>query len=357
MGLGQRDEEVIGEVFDYGDGDGVAHGTVGFVVVGGELVGIGRSHEAGGFAGGEEAGVPFSGIVEEEELAAAASLGGAEAAGEIVEAELQDLLAMAGAAVAWEGGALVGRKLVEQEAVVRCDEGEKRLCPRLFENRSLPIDQIPQRLGALPGARDGPENDVIQGRDGPLHNLGVKPVRPLVFQRGGIEMIEGGDDEDAGAGLRNPMAGVQQHGADLVGALAEGMVKQAEIPSPVGGKQTDDVLQRDHGGLDRHLVENPQPFPEQAAAGGSETAHLPGEGEILAGETGPYDVTLRDLRAAHVLDGTGMEMPGSVVCGVDRGLARADVVGPDRGAGVLHALRDQAAAREEIDEGGKEWFQ
>jgi hypothetical protein len=24
---------------------------------------------------------------------------------------------------------------------------------------------------------------------------------------------------------------------------------------------------------------------------------------------------------------------------------------------VLHALRDQAAAREEIDEGGKEWFQ
>ena len=66
---------------------------------------------------------------------------------------------------------------------------------------------------------------------------------------------------------------------------------------------------------------------------------------------------LRDLRAAHLLDGTGMEMPGSVVGGVDRGLARADVVGPDRVAGVLHALRDQAAAREEIDEGGKEWFQ
>lgn len=56
-------------------------------------------------------------------------------------------------------------------------------------------------------------------------------------------------------------------------------------------------------------------------------------------------------------DGTEMEMPGSVVGGVDRGLARADVVRPDRGAGVLHALRDQAAAREEIDEGWKEWFQ
>ena len=52
-----------------------------------------------------------------------------------------------------------------------------------------------------------------------------------------------------------------------------------------------------------------------------------------------------------------MEMPVSVVGGVDRGLARADIVGPDRGAGVLHALRDQAAARGEIDEGGKEWFQ
>lgn len=113
--------------------------------------------------------------------------------------------------------------------------------------------------------------------------------------------------------------------------------------------------QKDRSGA--KSLDNPEPFPEQTAAGSREAAHLPGEGQILAGETGPDDVTLRDLRAAHVLDGTAMEMPGSVVGGVDRGLARADVVGPDRGAGVLHALRDQAAAREEIDEGWKEWFQ
>ena len=35
------------------------------------------------------------------------------------------------------------------------------------------------------------------------------------------------------------------------------------------------------------------------------------------------------------------------------GLLRADVVGPDRDAGVFHSPRDQAAAREEID---KDWL-
>jgi hypothetical protein len=101
---------VIDEVFDDGDDDGVAHGVVGLVVGRGQLVRAWSAHEKGGFAGSDEAGFPFSGIVEEEELATAATLGGAEAAGEVVEAEFKDLLALAGAAVAGEGGAAVERK-------------------------------------------------------------------------------------------------------------------------------------------------------------------------------------------------------------------------------------------------------
>ena len=41
--------------------------------------------------------------------------------------------------------------------------------------------------------------------------------------------------------------------------------------------------------------------------------------------------------------------PGYVT--VFGGPLRADVVGPDRDAGVFHSLRDKAAAREEIDKG------
>lgn len=43
-------------MFNDGDGYGVAHGAVGVVVVVGELVGIGSSHETCRFAGGKKAG-------------------------------------------------------------------------------------------------------------------------------------------------------------------------------------------------------------------------------------------------------------------------------------------------------------
>ena len=80
MGLRKGDEQVIHEVLNHRDDDGVAHGVVGFVVGGGKLVGPGRSHEEGGFASGDQTGFPFSGLVEEEELATAAALGGSKAA-------------------------------------------------------------------------------------------------------------------------------------------------------------------------------------------------------------------------------------------------------------------------------------
>jgi|LakMenE01Jun11ns_1017448.scaffolds.fasta_scaffold9632400_1 hypothetical protein len=114
MGFGEGDQQVIDEVLDDGDDDGVAHGVVGFVVGFGEFVGARRTHEQGGFARGDLAGGPFSGVMQQEELATAAALCGAEASRKVVESEFEDLLAMAGAAVAGEDGALAGWKFVEE---------------------------------------------------------------------------------------------------------------------------------------------------------------------------------------------------------------------------------------------------
>jgi len=47
-------------------------------------------------------------------------------------------------------------------------------------------------------------------------------------------------------------------------------------------------------------------------------------------------------------------MAGAVVGGVNGGLFRADVVRPDRDAGVLGSLGNKAAAGKEIDESWKE---
>ncbi len=133
---------MIDEVFDDGDDDGVAHGVVGLVVGRGEFVGSRGSHEESGFAGGDEAGFPFSGIVEEEELATAAALGGAEAARDVVKAEFEDLLALAGAAVAGEGCAAIGREPVEQLAVFGGGEGDEGGGALFVENGGIPIDEI-----------------------------------------------------------------------------------------------------------------------------------------------------------------------------------------------------------------------
>lgn len=51
--IGEGGQEMFGEVSDDRNGDGIAHGAVGLVIIGGEFVGIRRSHEAGGFAGSD----------------------------------------------------------------------------------------------------------------------------------------------------------------------------------------------------------------------------------------------------------------------------------------------------------------
>ncbi len=204
----------------------------------------------------------------------------------------------------------------------------------------------------LGGAGDGPEDDVIEWCNGLEDGLGVKPVGAVVFEVAGVEVILNGDDEDAGAGLRDPEAGVEQHGADLVGAFAECLVEEAEIAAAVAGKEADDIFKGDDGGFDGHLVEDAEPFPEEAAAGGGETAHFAGEGEILAGEAGPDDVALGNGSTANVLNGAEVKMTGAVVGGVDGGFFRANVIGPYGNTCVFSSLRDEPAAGEKID---KSW--
>lgn len=79
LALRQGDDEVIDEVFHYWRDDGITHGVVGLVVGGGEAEFFGGSHKPGGFSGGDETSIPLTMIVKDEELAAAASFGGAEA--------------------------------------------------------------------------------------------------------------------------------------------------------------------------------------------------------------------------------------------------------------------------------------
>lgn len=139
-------------MFYHGHHDRVPHGVVGFVVGGGKLVAVRGTHEAGCFAGRDEAGFPVAGVVEEQELATAASFGGAETPREVVEAEFEDLLAVAGAAVAGEDAAVVSREFVEQFLVLGRDEGEEGGGALLIEDRGVPVDQVAEGLRALGGA-------------------------------------------------------------------------------------------------------------------------------------------------------------------------------------------------------------
>jgi hypothetical protein len=116
------------------------------------------------------------------------------------------------------------------------------------------------------------------------------------------------------------------------------------------GRKSNGNESKSRFGLFGHFVEDAEPLPEEAAAGGGEPAHFAGEGEILAGEAGPDDIATGDFGAAHVLDGAEVEVVGAVVGLVDGGFFGADVVGPDGGAGVLRAPRDNTTASEEIDE-------
>jgi hypothetical protein len=235
-------------------------------------------------------------------------------------------------------------------------EGDEGGGAFLVEDGGVPVDEIGEGLGAFGGAGHGPEDDVVERGDGFEDGVGVEPVGAVVFEGGGVEVILDRDDEDAGAGLGDPEPGVEQHGADLVGAVAECLVEEAEIAAAIAGKEANDVFEGDNGGFYGHLVEDAEPFPEEAAAGGGEAAHLAGEGEVLAGEAGPDDVAMGNGRAADVFDGAEVEMVDAVVGGVDGGLLRADVVRPDGAAGVLGALSDKTAAGKEIDEGWKRCF-
>jgi hypothetical protein len=61
----------------------------------------------------------------------------------------------------------------------------------------------------------------------------VEPVGTVVFKGGSVELILDGNDEDPGAGLGNPEASVEQHGADFVGAIAECMIEKSEISTAI----------------------------------------------------------------------------------------------------------------------------
>ena len=280
MGLGEfgeGGEEVFREVPDYGDGDGVAHGAVGFVVVGGELVGIGCPHEAGGLSGGDEAGAQVPIFVEDEELAAASPFGGAEAAGNVVEAEFEDLPAVAGAAVAGEDSAMAARDAFEAGAVIGWDDGEQSPGLGLIEDRGFPVDDLGKGFGALFWKGHGPEDASLQGGDGLGDGPWVQPAWPEFLEIRRINILMDGDNEHPGAGLREPVAGIDPHRPDFVGAGAEGLVEEAVVLSSVRGQQAGDVLKGDDFGRLRHFIEDPQPFPEKSAAGGSQTAHFSGE--------------------------------------------------------------------------------
>lgn len=96
------------------------------------------------------------------------------------------------------------------------DQRHQFALPLVIENRSLPIDDLGQALGSLFRTRHGPEDCIIERSDGFKDDLGVKPVRSVVLEFGGVDGISDGDDEDSRAGLRNPDPGIEQHGADLV---------------------------------------------------------------------------------------------------------------------------------------------
>ena len=115
MGLGKWNEQVIDEVLHDRNDDGIAHGIVGLVVGGGELVGARRAHEQSSLARRDLPGRPYPGVMKKQELATASSFGSAEASRKIVEAKLKYLLALAGTAVAGKHGPRIQWKLVQHQ--------------------------------------------------------------------------------------------------------------------------------------------------------------------------------------------------------------------------------------------------
>lgn len=115
-------KQMLYKVFHNGDDDGVPHGAVGFVIRLGKAEVVRSSHQAGGFAGGDETGIPSALIVKDEKLAATAALGGAEAAGGVIKAKFEGLFAFAGPSIAGKDSSLLKRKPVEQLFMVWGDQ-------------------------------------------------------------------------------------------------------------------------------------------------------------------------------------------------------------------------------------------
>ena len=85
---------MIDKMFDDRDHHRVSHGIVGFVIRRGQFVFLRCPHKPGGFHGSDETRFPVSAIMENQKLAAAASLRSAETARKVIEAEFQNLLAV-----------------------------------------------------------------------------------------------------------------------------------------------------------------------------------------------------------------------------------------------------------------------
>jgi hypothetical protein len=188
------------------------------------------------------------------------------------------------------------------------DQGKQGGGAFLVEDGGIPVDEVGEGFGTLCGARHSPEDYVVERGDGFEDGIWVEPIGAVVFEGVGIEMILNGDNENAGAGLGHPVAGIEQHGADLVGAVAQRLIEEAEIATAIAGEETDDVFQGDDGGFLWHFVEDAQPFPEETAPGCGEATHLASKREVLTGEAGPDDIALGNVVAGNVFDGAEMKM-------------------------------------------------
>src|SRR5690606_34553529 len=160
------------------------------------------------------------------ELTAAATFGGAETAGEIVETEFEHLPALTRPAVSRENGAGVTGEFGKKLAMLLRNNRQKGIRSSLIENRGLPFDQIREIPAASPWLGHAPIGHAIQRRNRASHWLGMQPIRAVVFERGGIHMFQSGDDENPRTRLRDPAAGIEKHGADFIAALPERFMKQ-----------------------------------------------------------------------------------------------------------------------------------
>src|SRR5262245_12341697 len=94
---GEVAEKVLFHPGDRRDNQPIAEQMVRLAVSGGEGIAFGQSHEAGRLASGEQPGANTGAFDHQDELTAGAAAGGAEAAGDIVEADLGALDSAAGA--------------------------------------------------------------------------------------------------------------------------------------------------------------------------------------------------------------------------------------------------------------------